>query len=284
MPCNPESSLTLACSRFQPRLRFASTAIMVIALAGWASDLMAQEGWGHLTGKIVVTGDAPEAEALRIDTNDRAYCINTGEEFLDRSLVVGAEGGLQDAFVMMYFGRGDDKRPAIHESYAETTATPVELDNKNCRFEPHAIFVRTGQAIRFTNADTIGHNCHIVTMANEENCSLGAGQELDVTLESSDRVPGIVKCDVHPWMEALLLVRDEPYVAITDAEGNFRIENIPAGEWTFQFWHKRSGFLRDLEKDGESAVGRRGELTVTIRDGETFELGELTIDASELTD
>ncbi len=260
-------------------------ALLVLAWSG--TNLMAQEadeveGWGHLNGRIIVEGAVPEPAELTVGTDDRAWCVNTGEGFLDRSLIVGSNGGLQDAYVMMYFGRSDRKRPAVHPSYEALKQEMVVLNNENCRFEPRALFLRTGQTIEFQNSDAIGHNCHVVTFGNEENCSLGAGQAVKVELDTSDRVPGIVKCDIHPWMEALLLVRDEPYAAITDAEGNFRIENIPAGEWTFQFWHKRSGFMKTLQRDGKPFLGRRGEFQVTIEPDGTVELGELLISIDDL--
>jgi plastocyanin len=245
-------------------------------------SLAGQDEWGHLTGRIRVIGEVPAPADIVLETNDRAWCIQTGETFVDRSLRVGKDGGLQDAYVMMYFDRGDERRPAVHPSYAEAAPEPVTLDNVNCQFQPRAILVRTGQAVRFVNSDSIGHNCHVQTMRNEENVSLGAGQTLDVTLDAADRVPGPVKCDIHPWMEALVLVRDEPYAAITDETGSFRIENVPAGEWTFQFWHQRPGFLRNLEQDGKSVAGRRGEMTVTIPAGSTLDLGELTIAVDDL--
>jgi plastocyanin len=258
--------------------------VCVAALQLSSSVSAQQEGWGNLTGRIVVQGEVPKPAELKIDTPDRNYCIATGQSFEDQSLIVGGNGGLRDAYVMMYFGRGDENRPSVHPSYNESSSTSVALNNRNCRFEPHAIFLRTGQAIEFKNADSIGHNCHIVTMGNEENCSLGAGQSLELKLQSADRVPGIVKCDVHPWMEALILVRDEPYAAISDEEGNFRIENIPAGEWTFQFWHKRSGFLKSLTRDGTPVTGRRGEIKVTIKPDATTDLGELGIAVDELVE
>lgn len=263
-------------------------------LPGWILALLlsavsvervsAQDGWGHLSGRIVVNGNVPEPAELNLGTDDRAYCVGNDREFTDRSLLTGPDGGLQDAYVMMYFARGDDRRPTAHPSYAEAAEQAVVLNNAECRFEPRAIMLRTGQNLKFTNSDSIGHNCHVVTFRNEENISLGAGQELELTLEEADRVPGIVKCDVHPWMEALILVRDEPYMAITGKDGSFRIENIPAGEWSFQFWHKRPGYLKTLTRDGEEITGRRGEMTLTIRDGETLELGDLQIPVDDLVD
>ena len=263
------------------------TLILSLACAGLTilanhSHVQAQESWGHLTGRIVVQGTVPSPEELTIDTNDRQYCLSRGERFTDRSLLVGDAGGLQHAYVMMYFARGDNNRPAIHPSYEEAKKQSVVLNNEECRFQPRAIFVRPGQTLEFQNSDTIGHNCHVVTMKNEENISLGAGQSVELSLDNADRVPGIVKCDVHPWMEALLLVRDEPYVAITDSDGRFRIENIPAGEWTFQFWHTRTGFLKSLAQEGEKVAGRRGEMKVVITADETLDLGELTIAVDDL--
>jgi plastocyanin len=255
--------------------------LLTIACLNPPPHAAAQEsGWGHLTGQIVVSGQIPAAEDLTLSTDDKQYCLATGESFTSRKLLVGSEGQLQDAYVMMYFGRRDRERPEVHPSY--NTDQPVLLDNVNCRFEPRAIFVRAGQSVQFRNSDRIGHNCHVVTMNFEENCSLGAGQSLEVAMEESSRVPGIVKCDAHPWMEALLLIRDEPYAAITDKEGRFRIENIPAGKWTFQFWHAQRGFLRGLQKDGADFVGRRGEVEVEIPDGGTLDLGTLKISAEAL--
>ena len=247
----------------------------------WVATAMSQEaGWGNLTGKIVVTGEIPAAEAITLSTDDKQYCIDTGQSFTSRKLLVGPQGELQDAYVMMYFGLRDRTRPQVHPSYEKPQS--ITLDNVNCRFEPRAIFVRTGQSIAFKNSDRIGHNCHVVTMNFEENCSLGAGQSLEVQMEEASRVPGIVKCDAHPWMEALLLVRDEPYAAITNQDGEFLIENIPAGEWTFQFWHAKRGFLKGLQKDGQDFVGRRGEVQVSIPDGGSLDLGQLTIPAEFL--
>ncbi len=238
-------------------------------------------GWGHLKGKIIVEGDIPDADELTVDTDDRRYCLATGQSFADNSLVVSEDGALRDAFVMMYFGRRDRNRPAVHPSYEESATAKIKLDNRNCRFSPKAIFVRRGQSIEFVNSDRIGHNCHIQTFGFEDNYTLGAGQtvEVDVQPEKTPSLPGVVTCDAHRWMESILLIRDEPYAAITDEEGNFLIENIPAGEWSFQFWHKRPGYLKTLKRDGNEFLGKRAETKLEIADGETLDLGTLVISA-----
>ena len=240
----------------------------------------AQEGeWGHLTGKFVLTGDVPERPDENID-KDQAFCLGANPAPKDDKLTVGPEGELRDVFVMMYL-KGTDP-PAVHPSYEEAKQEPVVIDNINCRFTPHALFVRTGQTLRMKNSDNIGHNCHVNTFNNEKNVNLPAGQHVDWAPENNDTSPGPIVCDVHAsWMDATVLVRDEPYVGISSEDGTFTVENIPAGEWKFQFWHKNAGNLRQLQVEGYE-VGRRGEIELTIADGETLDLGTMSIAGEEL--
>jgi hypothetical protein len=56
-------------------------------------------------------------------------------------------------------------------------------------------------------------------------------------------LPLKVTCDIHSWMNAYWVVTDHPYAAVSDADGKFKIENLPAGEHTFRVWHERQGYL-----------------------------------------
>ena len=140
-------------------------AMGLLAIALCDSVVAQEESWGNLKGRIIVEGEIPTPADIALSGDDKQYCIDTGKEFKERSLIVGDEGGLQNAFVMMYFGRKDRNRPAVHPSYS--TDENVLLENSDCRFEPHAIFLRTGQTLELKNSDRIGHNCHVVTMKNE---------------------------------------------------------------------------------------------------------------------
>lgn len=253
---------------------------LVVVFALVISPIAAQEGqWGHLKGRIKVEGELPAIPAEAVD-KDPNVCMKDGWAPLDDNLVVNKEGYLRDAFVMMFLKPGSV--PEVHPSYDEKKQQTLTLDNVNCRFQPHALFLRTGQTLTMKNSDDVGHNCHIITLKNEENVNLSQHGSVDVKLKLAEKVPGNVVCDIHKWMDAVILVRDEPYAAITDADGKFQIENIPAGTWSFQFWHKKGGYLADLQA-GSMTVGRRGDIEITISDAKTLDLGELTIASKSLS-
>jgi hypothetical protein len=53
-------------------------------------------------------------------------------------------------------------------------------------------------------------------------------------------------------------------VAVTDSDGEFRIENLPTGEHSFRVWHERHGYI-DREYKVSVTAGERTKLpAVTI--------------------
>ena len=80
-----------------------------------------------------------------------------------------------------------------------------------------------------------------------------------------------------------MIVRDEPYVAISNEDGTFEIKNMPEGEWKFQFWHETTGYMSDLMQDGKPVMdGRPATVTITIKNGEVTDMGDLEIAADSL--
>lgn len=256
---------------------------MAIAfLASTDSPALAQEAgdWGHLTGQIVISGEAPKNKIEDVSgtpAKDKAACLVDGKVPADDGIVVNDKKQLRDVFVLMYVGRGAEVPKKFHPSYDEKKKVKFTLDNQKCRFVPKAAYARSGQTLILKNSDNVGHNCHITTLQQEHNVNIPANKEAELTLEDlSDTVPGEVRCDIHKWMDSVIFIRDNPYVAISDETGAFRIENIPAGDWEFQFWHKRAGYLKTLEvKDYEP--NRRGVIGLKIEKDKTLDLGTLTL-------
>lgn len=256
-----------------------SCALVAAFLAFPAQTLQAQDGWGNLKGVVVVDGKVPAAKVLKVD-KDEAVCLADGTKITDQSLLLGKDNQLQGTFVYMSLKR-KEKAP-VHPDLKDPTKNKVLLDNKKCVFVPPTVAVRTGQILTLKNSDAAGHNCNIKGFNNQKNVNLPKNDTLDVKFTKADKVPAMVACDIHPWMKAHLLICDHPYFAVTGKDGSFEIKKIPAGKWKFRFWHARAGYMKKLSKDGKTIASRRGEVTVTIKDGQTVDLGKLLIKASAL--
>lgn len=85
------------------------------------------------------------------------------------------------------------------------------------------------------------------------------------------RVPVPVSCNLHPRMRGWVLPRSNPYFAVTDADGYFAIDNLPAGQWEFQLWHEQVGYL-PARDDWD-----KGRLTIRIEPGKVARLGVVRI-------
>ena len=57
-------------------------------------------------------------------------------------------------------------------------------------------------------------------------------------------------------------------MAASDAEGNVRIENLPAGDWNFRIWHERAGVIRSAVRDGAEVKWSKGLAYLRIKPGE----------------
>ena len=235
-------------------------------------------GWGHLKGKFVYDGTPPVAPAVAI-TKDQAFCGEFG--IVDENLLVNAENkGVANVVVYLYVRRGSTL-PEVHESYADSASALVNLDNKNCRFEPHIAIVRTSQTLHVTNSDQVGHNTKIDTTDNPaSNLTVPVGGEFNQQFTASERRPAPVSCSIHPWMKGWLIVQESPYAAVTNENGEFEISNLPSGNWTFQVWHEAAGYVDEVTSEGKTQEWSKGRVEIAIQPDQTTDLGELKIGES----
>ena len=136
------------------------------------------------------------------------------------------------------------KPTAINEE-AKSAASQVEVvfDQKNCIFEPHVLGVMNGAKVQVKNSDPVNHNVNSRLRNNGFNTMLAGGQTIARPIEAAERQPGEVTCDIHPWMKAWWMVLDSPYFAVTDAQGNFEIKNVPAGTQKVVVWQEAAKFV-----------------------------------------
>ena len=46
---------------------------------------------------------------------------------------------------------------------------------------------------------------------------------------------------IHPWMRSYLFVFNNPYFAVTSADGAFDLKNVPPGTYTVEAWQEKYG-------------------------------------------
>ena len=127
-------------------------------------------------------------------------------------------------------------------------------------FIPHVLPVVKGSTVEFPNQDPIFHN--VFSLSRTRTFDLGRypkGDSRSVTFDQPGIVP--VFCHLHSDMSAIVMVLDNPYFAVPDADGRYRIENIPAGNYTVVAWHERS---EQVEQQVDVMAGQALDLNITV--------------------
>lgn len=230
--------------------------------------------WGTLTGRFVYDGKPPVQEKLDVN-KDLEVCSKKTP--LDEELVVHPENrGVANVVVTLELKKGQ-KLSGIHPSYKKTENAKVRMTNEFCRFEPRITALRTTQTLVVGNDDPVPHNALAYVIANTPfNDTIASGAEITKQLDKAERRSSMVKCSIHGWMKSWLVIRDHPYVAISDKDGKFVIRDLPAGEWTFQFWQEKAGYLNKIDIGGNVVEDKKGLYTLQIAK-EAVELGEVRL-------
>ena len=168
----------------------------------------------------------------------------------DEEVVVGPGGELANVIVYV------KNAPA-----SPAPATPAVLDQKGCKYIPHAIAVQVGQTVQIKNSDSTLHNVHAMPKVNSQ---FNEGQPVQgmVSTKKFDKVemtPFRIKCDVHGWMKSYMAVLPHGYHSVSQMDGQFSIANLPPGNYTLVAWHEKYG-----EQEQQVTVGPKEQKQVTF--------------------
>lgn len=126
------------------------------------------------------------------------------------------------------------------KTFPAPTAT-VTMDQKGLMFAPHLAVVQQGESVEFINSDSVAHNVFWPSVGGNKKLThnLGTWPRGEKKAFKFDN-PGVVPllCNVHPEMSAYLIVSPTPYFAMTNKDGEFKIENVPDGAYTVTAWHE----------------------------------------------
>ena len=191
---------------------------------------------GDIKGKVKYDGKPPKKRPLRMDADPVCGSSHSGKVFSE-SFKVNSKGELAECIVYLRDVKYSGGVPK----------TSVELDQKGCIYTPHVFGIQAGQELLIKNSDATLHNIHSIPKKNKEfNFAMPKVVKKKKAKFDKSEDPFYIKCDVHPWMKTWVLVSDHPYYAVTDANGNFSIENIPPGTYEVVCWQEKFGSKRAI--------------------------------------
>jgi plastocyanin len=208
---------------------------VILSAAFWAlpaSGIAAYQGGdvkdgGTISGTVKFKGTAPAPKKLDI-SKDKEVCDKSPK--LDPTLIVKG-GNLVNAVVTI----------TDIQKGKKIDAKKVILDQKGCEYHPHVLAFPAGSTVQILNPDGILHNVHSYSKVNSpfNMAQPKFKKTMDVKVDKPEAIE--VKCDVHGWMHGWLVATENPYFALTDDSGNFKLTDVPAGTYTVQVWHEKLG-------------------------------------------
>ena len=197
-------------------------------------EVISRKFAGDVTGKVALAGTPPAEIVIQPLMDDRVLGPMHKGIVTTRRYLVSDDMGLADVFV--YVKAGLEGR-----TFEPPLAEPV-LDQIGGLFEPYISGVMVGQKLKLRDSDPVMANMHVEGTINPgRNIALVTkGQEAQMSFDHPElmvRVQG----DVYNWMSAYVNVVDNPFFAVTDKEGRFKISGLPPGKYTLEFVHLRAG-------------------------------------------
>lgn len=193
-------------------------------------------GGGSVIGTVKFLETPPKPERLKVDKNN-ATC---GLTKLSTAFIVSPQTkGLKNVVLTVV---------GVPEASAAPSKPLPALQQNKCVYEPRVQTAVVGQKLQITNHDDVLHNIHAYA-ANQDTLFNVAQPIQNMSFGMTLPREGVVtvKCDVHSWMLAYIVVASHPYTAVTDDNGSYRIDGVPPGAYKLQAWHEALGTLnKDL--------------------------------------
>ena len=235
--------------------------------------------WADLTLTVLLDGDVPAPKP--IDMTKDPLCNNSAKQLSDDLVVDPKTKGIANLVFTIDTKKTKLETSQLHPDLQKVPATKPVLDNLNCKFVPHVFAMRAGQTLTVKNSDNAAHNAKFSFFENAAmNPIIGAGGFLEIIVTKEEKAATRVDCNIHPWMNAFIIITNHPYVGISDAAGKIKIENLPAGvPLDSKIWHEsQDKSIEEVSLGGKKETRKKGAVQLTLKEGAN-DLGVLLIKA-----
>jgi len=147
----------------------------------------------------------------------------------------------------------------VEGDFPAAPAPPTaQVAQKEMTFIPTLLAIRAGTRVEFPNLDDTYHNIFSYSPAKRFDLGRYRSDEKPVPSVLFDKAGLVVlRCDIHEHMRGIILVLATPHFVVTDADGRYRLDGLPAGRFTLKVW-----------LDSRTTLER----TVDLRDGAVLHL------------
>ena len=225
----------------------------------YSYDVIEVEHGGTIEGTISLDGMVPEPKGFNLITfPDPMYCgrISNGRGWrLLHDFVVSRQGGLKDAIVLL---------EGVEAGKPFDLSVPL-IEARDCMFQPFMTIVRNGHAVEVINMDPVMHDIQGYETSPEAGARVLFNTPLIMNHQHHrgdlhamhNHAPGksligpiylnkgrrtfYMQCGFHAYMESWAMAVNNPYYAVTDADGKFVIDGIPSGTYQLVVWHPQTG-------------------------------------------
>lgn len=201
---------------------------------------------GQIRGHVGFSGAVPKAAPI-VPHHNPEVC-GQQQPLVDETYHVSPKGGLGSVAIVL----------GVHAAPENIKAETLRLSQKNCRFAPHVQTATQGATLQISNDDAILHNVH---GRIQERTTFNVAMPLrGLVIKRVLGESGVlsVTCDSgHTWMKAYIVVVPHPFHVVTDTDGNFVLQGVPAGTYTLRSWHEVLGTQ---------------EVSVDVKDGQTTDV------------
>lgn len=214
-----------------------------------AYEVVEVQNGGVLKGVVEYAGKEVPADPAFVVTANTAYCGTSvpAERYLIK------DRKIKNVVVFLENIRAGKPLPT----------NDVDIASKHCVFVPHVAVGFSGNYLKAMNDDPMLHLFDIHVFKTGKELHHFNIHEMGTSVTKKLFGAGLLEFSdyVHPWEHALLYVFDQPYVSVTDDNGVFVIDNIPAGSYTVQAWHEMLGIVNITNVKVEGGKSR----AITIR-------------------
>lgn len=190
---------------------------------------------GSITGKVNLKGAVPDPRVFHLVLYPFEFFCKKVSDGSDNRLLsefnVSKDGGLQDVVIVLQ---------GVKEGKAFPTPDGI-IHSTNCVFHPFVSVIKNHQTIKVINDDPVVHNIQVY---QSERGKIIFNSPLPIKSEESGQLnfePGLHIsqwiCGMHEFMQNWAYMVENPYYAISGADGNFQIDQIIPGDYKVTAWH-----------------------------------------------